>query len=131
MQLVLATLQNRPIVYKMIRFDSADPKTRKAVETIYVSSLADAKDVAGDDWYVGKAIGLEGREFQTGDIIEKDNSDIVIVTGSGSRVSFDANEYTGMLPNISVDQSVLNAITYKPNQPRIQSIVNGEMTLWQ
>lgn len=131
MQLVLATLQNRPIVYKMIRFDSADPETRQIVDTVYIASLADAETEAGADWVAGKAIGVECREFQAGDIIELGNGKIAVLTSSeGAKVVFDSSEYTGTLPNINVDQTIVDAIQYKPNQPKIQSIVNGEMTLW-
>jgi len=130
MQLVLATLQNRPFVYKMIRFDSVNTKTRKVVETIVIATLEDAEMVAGSDWVAGKAVGITTREFQDGDIIESDNGRISIIVGNKTRVAFEPNEYTGVLPNITVDQSILDAIVYKPNQSRIQSIVNGEMTLW-
>ena len=130
MQLVLATLQNRPIVHKMIRFDSADPATRQVVEEVYVNSLADAETAAGADWEAGKAMGIECREFQAGDIIERADSKISVRTSAGSGVVFDATEYTGTLPDISVSNTVLAAIKYKPNQPKIQSIVDGEMTLW-
>jgi hypothetical protein len=130
MQLVLTTLTNRPIVYKMIRFDSADPATRQIVETIYINALEDAEAAAGADWVVGKAVGIGVREFQAGDVLELPNGKISIITGQGSRVNFDANEYTGTLPTITVDHTILAAIQYKPNQPKIQSIVDGEMT-WQ
>jgi hypothetical protein len=130
MQLVLTTLTNRPVVYKMIRFDSADTATRQIVETVYINALEDAEAAAGDDWVLGKAVGVGVREFQAGDILELPNGEISIITGQGSRVNFDANEYTGTLPNISVDSAILSAIKYKPNQPKIQSIVDGEMT-WQ
>ena len=129
MQLVLATLQNRPIVYKMIRFDSADPATRQIIDSVYVSSLADAETSAGADWVAGKAMGVECREFQAGDIIELANGKIAVLTNAaGAKVVFDANEYTGTLPNISVAQTIIDAIQYRPNQPKIQSIVNGELT---
>ena len=130
MQLVLATLQNRPIVYKMIRFDSIDPETRQIVETVYVPSLADAETAAGADWVAGLAMGVECREFQVGDIIERSDGKICVRTGEGTGVIFDSTEYTGTLPDITVDSTVLSAIKYKPNQPEIQSIVAGEMTLW-
>ena len=130
MQLILATLQNRPLVYKMIRFDSADPATRQVVETVYVNSLADAEGAAGADWVAGKAIGIECREFQAGDIIERADGKISVRTSESSGVVFDATEYTGVLPDISVDAAILADIKYKPNQPKIQSIVAGEMTLW-
>ena len=130
MQLVLATLQNRPIVHKMIRFDSADPATRQVVEEVYVNSLADAEIAAGADWAAGKAMGIECREFQAGDVIERVDGKISVRTSAGSGVVFDATEYTGTLPDISVSNTVLAAIKYKPNQPKIQSIVDGEMTLW-
>jgi hypothetical protein len=131
MQLVLATLQNRPVVYKMIRFDSDDPTTRQIVETVYIDSLADAETAAGSDWIAGKAMGVECREFQAGDILELSDGKIAVLTNaSGAKVVFDANEYTGALPSISVDQTIIDAIQYRPNQPRIQSLVNGEMTLW-
>lgn len=130
MQLVLATLQNRPIVYKMIRFDSADPATQQVVETVYINSLEEASTAAGADWEAGKAVGIKCREYQVGDVIEAANGKIVIITGDKTRVIFESTEYTGTLPDISVDSAVLLAITYKPNQPKIQSIVAGEMTLW-
>jgi hypothetical protein len=131
MQLVLATLQNRPIVYKMIRFDSDDPTTRQIVEAVVISTIEDAATVAGNDWALGKAIGIGCREFQAGDIIELENGKIAVATDSiGSKVAFENGEYTGSLPAITVDQTVLDSITYKPNQPHVQSIVDGEMTLW-
>jgi hypothetical protein len=130
MQLVLANLTNRPIVYKMIRFDSADVATRQVVETVYINALEDAEAAAGADWVAGKAVGVGVKEFQAGDVLELQNGKISIITGQGSRVNFDANEYTGTLPNISVNTAILNVIQYKPNQPKIQSIVDGEIT-WQ
>lgn len=130
MQLVLANLTNRPVVYKMIRFDSSDVATRQVVETVYINALEDAESAAGADWVVGKAVGVGVREFQAGDVLALQNGKISIITGQGSRVNFDANEYTGTLPNISVDTAILSAIQYKPNQPKIQSIVDGKIT-WQ
>lgn len=131
MQLVLATLENRPYIYKMIRFDSADPATRQVVETVVVSSLEDAESIAGADWIAGKAAGVKCREFQVGDITEYENGRISIFVGNKTRIAFESNEYTGTLPNITVDQTVLDSIVYKPNQVRVQYIVDGEMTLWQ
>lgn len=131
MQLVLSTLSNRPIVYKMIRFDSADVTTRQIVETVYINSLEEAEAAAGADWTAGKAIGVTGRELQPGDITELYGGKISVIVGQGSRVVFEANEYTGTLPNISVDSSILSVIKYRPNQLKIQSIIDGEMTLWQ
>ena len=128
MQLVLATLQNRPIVYKMIRFDSADPATRQVVETVYVPSLADAETAAGADWAASKAIGIAGQDLQAGDVIERQDGKIAIKTSVTSSVIFDAAEYTGTLPNITVSSSILGSIKYKPNDPKIQSIVDGEIT---
>lgn len=128
MQLVLATLQNRPIVYKMIRFDSADPKTRQIVETKYLNAFEDAETAAGDDWAASKAIGITTRDYQVGDIIQYKNGKIFIRTGELTGVIFESSEYTGTLPNISVNQSVLSAIKYKDTDPKIQSIVNGELT---
>jgi hypothetical protein len=130
MQLALANLINRPIVYKMIRFDSADVATRQVVETVYINALEDAEAAAGADWAAGKAIGIACREFQAGDIVERDDGKISVRTGVGSGVIFDATEYTGTLPTITVDPTILAAIQYKPNQPKIQSIVDGEIT-WQ
>ncbi len=129
MQLIIATLQNRPNIYKMIRFDSSDPTTRQIVETVVVPTPQDAEIVAGADWAAEKAMCVGNREFQAGDVVEA-NGKISIRTSATSGVVFDANEYTGVLPNITVDQTILDAIKYKPNQPKIQSIVDGEMTLW-
>lgn len=131
MQLTLATLENRPIVYKMIRFDSTNVKTRQVVESMYLNALEEAEAAAGDDWAAGKSIGVTGREFQPGDITELSDGKISVIVGQGSRVVFEANEYTGTLPNISVDASILSGIKYRPNQLKIQSIVDGEMTIWQ
>ena len=129
MQLTLATPQNRPIVYKMIRFDSADPKARQVVETVIIPNIEAAEAAAGADWVAGKAMGVKCREFQAGDIIELANGKIAVLTNAaGAKVVFDANEYTGTLPNISVDQTIVDAIQYRPNQPKIQSIVDGEIT---
>lgn len=129
MQLTLATDQNRPIVYKMIRFDSAT-EPRNTIEVKNVASLADAEIEAGADWVAGKAMGIECRERCVGDIVELGNGKISIVITDTQSVVFEASEYTGTLPNISVDQTILDAIQYKPNRTRIQSIVNGDMTLW-
>jgi hypothetical protein len=130
MQLVLTNLTNRPIVHKMIRFDSADGATRQFVNAVYLNAIEDAEAAAGADWVAGKAIGVTCREFQIGDVIELPDGKISIITGQGTSVRFDADEYTGTLPNISVDAAILSAIKYKPNQPKIQSIVDGEIT-WQ
>mgnify|MGYP006275066715 CR=1 FL=1 len=127
MQLVLATLQNRPIVYKMIRFDSAT-EPRNTVEVKNVASLADAETEAGADWAAGKAIGIRTRDLQIGDVLERHNGKIFIKTGETSGVLFDSSEYTGVLPAITVDVAVVNAIKYKPKDPKIQSIVDGELT---
>lgn len=131
MQLILATFENRPIVCKMIRFDSADVKTRQIVESVYLNAIGEAEAAAGADWVAGKAIGATIREFQPGDIIELTDGKISVVVGQGTKVIFNANEYTGTLPNISVEETILTAIKYKKDQIKIQSIVNGEMTLWQ
>jgi hypothetical protein len=115
----------------MIRFDSVDTATRQIIETVYVASLADAETAAGNDWAAGKAMGVECREFQVGDVLELANGKIAVLTNAaGAKVVFDANEYTGTLPDISVDQTIIDSIQYRPNQPKIQSLVNGEMTLW-
>ena len=129
MQLTLATPQNRPIVYKMIRFDSAI-EPRNTVEVKNVASLADAETEAGADWVAGKAMGIECKDRYVGDIVELGNGKISIVVTDTQSVVFKASEYTGTLPNISVEQTILDAIQYKPNRTRIQSIVNGDMTLW-
>jgi hypothetical protein len=129
MQLVLATLQNRPIVYKMIRFDSAGAD-RKIIETVDIPNIEAAEAAAGADWAAEKAVGIGVRQLQVGDIEVLADGKIGVVVDVGSKVMFDANEYTGTLPDITVDQTILNAIQYKPNKARIQSIVDGEMTLW-
>ena len=127
MQLVLATDQNRPIVYKMIRYDSAGVD-RKIVETVDIPNIEAAEAAAGADWAEGKAIGIRTRDLQVGDVLERQNGKVFIKTGETSGVLFDSSEYTGVLPDITVDVAVVNAIKYKPNDPKIQSIVDGELT---
>ena len=117
------------MVFKMIRFDSAD-EPRNTIEVKNVASLADAEIEAGDDWEAGKAMGIECRERYVGDIVELADGKISIVITDTQSVVFEASEYTGTLPNISIDQTILDAIQYKPNRTRIQSIVNGDMMLW-
>lgn len=130
MQLVLVNNTNRPIINKMIRFDSTLPD-KQVVEEKIVADLAEAKVEAGADWEAGKAIYIQTRPLEQGDLLVLSNGKIAIITAKNSSIVFDSNEYTGTVPNITIDKSVLDAIVYKPNQTQIDSVIDGDLTIWQ
>jgi hypothetical protein len=153
-QLTKATLENRPIRYELWIYEDAmingavQIGSKKVSQKIPVNSNSSAdilEHISPEDWQAGKAVIAGVRDFQVGDVEEITRTEttqsgeeiistgqIMVYVSNTKSIMFIASEYTGTVPNITVDQDVINNInTQSKGEIGILSIIDGVMILWR
>lgn len=155
-QLTLATLENRPVRYELWIYDDVivnDGVVQLGAKTvkqkIIVSSNSSAEitqHISKEEWQAGKAVIVGIRDLQIGDVEEiftkeydENNVEQTVNTGNISlflskdkTIVFNADEYSGTVPNITVSQEVINSINNQNNGDLgLCFITDGVMKLWQ
>lgn len=141
-QLQLATLESRPIKYQLCIYDDVivdggsvalGIKNIKQKIDISSNNIEDILQyISIEDWQAGKAVVIGTKDFRIGDIEQINTGEISLFLSKTKQIRFNSNEYTGILPNITVQQEILNDLMIKSGgEVAIQSIIDGVMTLWQ
>jgi hypothetical protein len=158
MQMTIATLEDRPIRHEVWVFSeqvvvegSVQTQGKEIAQKIAVNSTSDQDISSAIDinlYRTGKAVVVGLRDFQAGDIEElvsmqidpedpqsgeklMKSGHINIHLESGAYVAFSPEEWSGVAPNITVSQEVIDALDQTSATSKVQSIVNGVLTLWQ
>lgn len=141
-QLTLAALESRPIKYQLWIYDDVivdggsvalGIKNIKQKIDINSNSIENIiQFISIEDWQSGKAVVVGIKDSRIGDIEQMETGEISLFLSKTKQIRFASNEYTGIAPNITVQQEILNDLMVKSSgEVAIQSIVDGVMTLWQ
>lgn len=132
MRLVVTTPFTRPETFELVRLDRE--------EKVYVVDITQAKLLVGkSDWEAQKAVVVGRREYRAGDIEVlswMQNGQLVpsgclrVYLSPTAHIKLAPDEWSGTLPDISVDQEVIDATDQTKMTTKCQSIVAGELTLW-
>ena len=136
MHLNLVDIESLPTVMMLIIKDD----TGNTVNKVEVDSAETAMSIAGADWISGKACCYTMRNitYSLGDVVNTTNG-VVIYLASDAYVRFSHDEYSGELPNITIDQATIDNIPNKRipkimknllnSAPKIVSVTNGELVV--
>ena len=149
-QLTIATLENRPIRHELWVYDdvvyngAVQIGSKQIVKKFNVnsSSIEDITQcISLEEWRNGKAVVAGVRDFQAGDIEEITmtlndqiikTGEIVLFLSNNKSIKFSSNEYTGTVPNITVNQTTIDDINIQSKGSiAIQSVSDGVLTLWR
>ena len=149
-QLTIATLENRPVrhelwVYGDVIYNGAiQIGATQVVKKFNVNSnsIEDITQcISLEEWQKGKSVVAGVRDFQPGDIEEITmtlndqiikTGEIVLFLSNNKSIRFSADEYTGTVPNITVDQTAIDNINIQSKGSiAINSVTEGVLKLWR
>ena len=154
-QLTPVSLENRPVRYELWIYDDViveggavqigSKKIKQKININSNSSVDIMQHISVEDWQSGKAVVVGVRDFQPGDVEEiltKEYSiefgeqiiktgKITIFLSTTRHLTLNPDEYTGVVPNITVSKEIVDIINNTRDFIRLDSIIDGKLKIWQ